>query len=191
MNFSYASSRMFATPSGTTITPQSPLWPFTGTGGAPLTSESVNYVHDWGYTYAPMRPWNQTPVDIKMAVSRTVNSLYGPQEQESSFMRVKRREMAPRRQYVAKVEVERSELELPCQVQLFLKGSMAGCFTLLHMPRQGKSYDEIPLNRGIDAAGLLDLSKSGILKEITDGLEVVISKVSTAKYSHRSYFLPM
>lgn len=113
-----------------------------------------------------------------MAISRTVNSLYGPQENQSSFMRIRWRKMAPRRQYVAKVEVERSELELPCQVQLFLKGAMAGTFTLLDMPRQGKSYDEIPLNRGVDAAGLRDRSVSEVLGGIEDELEVVISKVS-------------
>ncbi|KAK1672974.1 hypothetical protein BDP55DRAFT_770548 [Colletotrichum godetiae] len=177
MHFSYASSQMFATPSGTTVTPQYPLWPFVGTGGGPLTSVSVTHVRDWGYTYAPMRFWDQTPGDIKMAVSRTVNSLYGPLEQKSSSMRTRRRKMAPRREYVAKVEVERSELELPCQVQLFLKGSMAGSFTLLDMPRQGKSYDEIPLNRGMKSAGLRDLSVSGVLGGIEDGLEVVISKL--------------
>ncbi|KAJ0297490.1 hypothetical protein COL516b_010718 [Colletotrichum fioriniae] len=177
MHFSYASSEMFATPSGTTVTPQYPLWPFTGTGGGPLTSESVTHVRDWGYTYAPMRFWDQTPGDIKMAISRTVNSLYGPQENQSSFMRIRWRKMAPRRQYVAKVEVERSELELPCQVQLFLKGAMAGTFTLLDMPRQGKSYDEIPLNRGVDAAGLRDRSVSEVLGGIEDELEVVISKL--------------
>ncbi|KAK1495132.1 hypothetical protein CCUS01_13523 [Colletotrichum cuscutae] len=179
MYFSYVSSQMFATPSGTTINPQYPLWPFTGTGGGPLTSESVTHVRDWGYTYAPMRFWDQTPGDVKMAVSRTVNSIYGPQEQQSSSVRGRRRKMVPTRQYVAKVEVERNELDLPCQVQLFLKGSMAGSLTLLDMPRQGKSYDEIPLNRGIDAAGLRDLSVSGILGGIADGLEVVIDKVST------------
>ncbi|KAK1502932.1 hypothetical protein CTAM01_04921 [Colletotrichum tamarilloi] len=177
MHFSYASSQMFATPSGTTINPQYPLWPFTGTGGGPLTSESVTHVRDWGYTYAPMRFWDQTPGDVKMAVKRTVNSIYGPQKQQSSSMRGKRRKMVPIRQYVAKVEVERNELDLPCQVQLFLKGSMAGSLTLLDMPRQGKSYDEIPLNRGIDAAGLRGLSVSGILGGIADGLEVVIDKL--------------
>ncbi|KAL0764557.1 hypothetical protein CaCOL14_012858 [Colletotrichum acutatum] len=175
MHFSYTSSQMFATPSGTTVNPQYPLWPFTGTGGGPLTSESVMHVRDWGYTYAPMRFWDQTPGDIKMAISRTVNSLYGPQEQQSSSTRIRRHKT--RRQYVAKVEVERSELGLPCQVQLFLKGSMAGSFTLLDMPMQGKSYDEIPLNRGIDAAGLRGLSISEVLRGIEDGLEVVISKL--------------
>ncbi|OHF00261.1 hypothetical protein CORC01_04450 [Colletotrichum orchidophilum] len=177
MHFSYASSQMFATPSGTTVTPKYPLWPFIGTGGGPLTSEHVTHIRDWGYTYAPMRFWDQTPGDIKMAVSRTVNSLYGPQDQQSSSIRIKRRARIPRREYVAKVEVERSELELPCQVQLFLKGSLLGSLTLLDMPMDGKSYDEIPLNRGIETAGLGVLSTNGILGGIEDGLEVVISKL--------------
>ncbi|OLN85142.1 Tyrosinase 8 [Colletotrichum chlorophyti] len=181
MRFSYASDEMFATPKGAIVTPQSAIWPFEGSGGAPLTSESVTHVQDWGYTYAPMRFWEQAPGETKMAVSRTVNDLYGPQTQQEaetfSPRGVNRRTDAPRREYFAKIEVERAELELPCQVRLFLKGGLAGSFTLLDMPRQGRSYDEVPLSRGVQAADVSRLSTDGALGLIEDGLEVVINKL--------------
>ncbi|GKT70874.1 tyrosinase 2 [Colletotrichum tofieldiae] len=183
MHFSYASSEMFATPAGTIVTPNYPIWPFMGSGGSPLTSESVTHIRDWGYTYAPMRFWDQAPGETNMAVSRTVNSLYGPLEQQQwqkryPFTGLRTRKGVPRREYFAKVEVERSELELPCEVQLFLKGKLAGSFTLLDMPKQGMSYDTIPLRRGIDAVGFGGLSTKSVLGAIEDGLQVVISKLN-------------
>ncbi|KAK1590606.1 uncharacterized protein LY79DRAFT_649824 [Colletotrichum navitas] len=182
MHFSYASDTTFATPAGTTVTPQYPIWPFMGSGGGPLTSESVTHVRDWGYTYAPMRFWDQAPGETKMAVSRTVNALYGPLEQEQwqrryLFGGLRRRKGMPKREYFAKVEVERSELDLPCQVQLFLKGRLAGSFTLLDMPKQGRSYDEIPLSRGVEAVGVSRLSTKNAVGIIGDGLEVVINNL--------------
>ncbi|GKT44177.1 polyphenol oxidase 1 [Colletotrichum spaethianum] len=182
MHFSYASDQLFATPTGTIVTPKYPILPFMGWGGSPLTSESVTHIRDWGYTYAPMRFWDQAPGETKMEVSRTVNSLYGPREQQQwqerySFKGLRRRERMPQREYFAKVEVERSELELPCQVQLFLKGNLAGSFTLLDMPKKGMSYDTIPLRRGIEAVGISRLSTKSVLGTIEDGLGVVISKL--------------
>ncbi|KAF4818077.1 Tyrosinase [Colletotrichum tropicale] len=176
MHFSYPSNQLFATPRGTITTPESPMMPFIGRGGEPLTSESVTQIRDWGYTYAPIRFWEEAPGETKMAVSRTVNSLYGPQV-PNSFRGVKRRKAAPRTEYFAKVQVERSELELPCQVQLFMNGGLAGSFTLLDMPKQGKSYDQIPLRRAMKSASIGGSSTKAVLESIDDNLEVVIRKL--------------
>ncbi|KAK2004991.1 Di-copper centre-containing protein [Colletotrichum falcatum] len=180
MHFSYASDALFATPARTTVTPQYPIWPFMGSGGEPLTSESVTHIRDWGYTYEPMRFWDQAPGETKMAVSRTVNTIYSPLEQEqwqSLIKRLRRRKGLAKREYFAKVEVERSDLELPCQVQLFLEGRLAGSFTLLDMPKQGRSYDEIPLSRGVEAMGVSGLSTKSVVGAIGDGLEVMINNL--------------
>ncbi|KAF6807223.1 tyrosinase 2 [Colletotrichum sojae] len=176
MHFAYPSNEMFATPPGTLVTPQSPMYPFMGTEGQPLTSESVAHVRDWGYTYAPIRFWDQAPGETKMEVSRSVNIMYGPQD--ASFLRgSKSRQAASRREYFAKVEVERGDLELPCQVQLWMRGSLAGTFTLLDMPTQGKSYDEVPLRIRTEAGGTGNFAAEGVLESIHEWLEVVIQKM--------------
>lgn len=182
MHFSYPSNQLFATPRGTITTPESPMMPFIGRGGEPLTSESVTQIRDWGYTYAPIRFWEEAPGETKMAVSRTVNSLYGPLV-PNSFRGVKRRKAAPRTEYFAKVQVERSELELPCQVQLFMNGGLAGSFTLLDMPKQGKSYDQIPLRRAMKSASIGGSSTKAVLESIDDNLKVVIRKVSSVLFT--------
>ncbi|KAI8153411.1 Tyrosinase [Colletotrichum sp. SAR 10_71] len=82
MHFSYPSNQLFATPRGTITTPESPMMPFIGRGGEPLTSESMTQIRDWGYTYAPIRFWEEAPGETKMAVSRTVNSLYAGQDDD-------------------------------------------------------------------------------------------------------------
>ncbi|KAL0934277.1 tyrosinase 2 [Colletotrichum truncatum] len=179
MHFSYPSDQMFATPPGTVVTPQSPLWPFVRSGGQALTSESVTHIRDWGYTYSPIRFWDEAPGETKMAVSRTVNELYGPPE-IVSFKTTKKRRTILKKEYFARVEVERGELELPCQVQLFFRNQLAGSFTLLDMPRQGKSYDEIPLTTGIKAAGITEYAAKTVLEQLQDELEVVIRKLNGA-----------
>ncbi|KAF9876073.1 tyrosinase 2 [Colletotrichum karsti] len=180
MHFSYPSSQLFATPWGTITTPQSPMQPFIGRDG-PLTSESVTHIRDWGYTYAPIRPWDEAPGETKMAVSRTVNSLYGPQQPEGSFRMSRRRRAAPRTEYFAKVQVERGELDLPCQVQLFLESGLAGTFTLLDMPTNGTSFEEIPLRRSVGTTDTGRSSAKAVLDSVGDELEVIIKKLDGAE----------
>ncbi|TDZ36414.1 Polyphenol oxidase 1 [Colletotrichum spinosum] len=181
MHFSYPSDELFATPRGTITTPESPMWPFIGHNDQPLTSESVTHIGDWGYTYAPIQAWMESPGETKMAVSRAVNRLYGPKEQLEALKNSKRRRRAatstPRTEYFAKIEVERAELELPCQVQLFLNDHLAGSFTLLDMPRRGKSYGEIPLKQVLEAAGKRGSTRQAVADCIESGLEVVIKKL--------------
>ncbi|CCF33926.1 hypothetical protein CH063_06018 [Colletotrichum higginsianum] len=45
------------------------------------------------------------------------------------------------------------------------------------MPKKGKSYDEIPLSRGVEVAGFRGLSSKSVLGDVEYGLEVVINNL--------------
>ncbi|KJZ73459.1 hypothetical protein HIM_07253 [Hirsutella minnesotensis 3608] len=55
---SYAGGSRFTTPSGTIITPQTPLMPFFARGGRALTTEAVRSIRNFGYSYAGLEYWS-------------------------------------------------------------------------------------------------------------------------------------
>ncbi|KAL2755917.1 hypothetical protein ACRALDRAFT_2027571 [Sodiomyces alcalophilus JCM 7366] len=195
MEFEYQTHGLFAAPRGTTVTEKTPLAPFDGPDG-PLDSEDFISSQGWGYTYEPLRFWDQEPSQLKTAVTRTINELYGPVRQAETTgarggilsrigVRAKRDVYRPwqeqeqpttETEYFAMVEVERSELDLPAVVNLFVRGHHAGTVALLGMPVEGISYDEIPLQRIISPAGLADLDADDLLCALTEDLQIKIMK---------------
>ena len=180
VQFSYQTGGLFGTPSGTIITESSPIAPFDGEGG-PLTSLDVANIRDWGYTYEPLRHWEATPGQMRTEVTREINRLYGPRQ--NSRLRLplnterKRQDRAVEREYFAKIEVERSELELPAAVDIYVQKKHAGTFALLGMPAAGKSYDEIPLHHVLEQMTLNVTSSEDVARFIQGNMEVNIKKV--------------
>ncbi|KAG7128760.1 Tyrosinase like protein [Verticillium longisporum] len=176
IEFNYKTDGLYATPKGTTVTAKSPLRPFENERG-PLTSEDMTNIGDWGYTYEPIEFWRQSPAEQKRVVTQYVNKWYGPQRQATAPRAVKARGVAEP-QYYANLEVERSELDLPAMVDLYVKGRHAGSFALLGMPMHGKSYEEIPLQQAIqDAAFSLNITSAlGMREVLNHHLEARITK---------------
>lgn len=189
IEFNYKTDGLYATPKGTTVTAKSPLRPFENERG-PLTSEDMTNIGDWGYTYEPIEFWRQSPAEQKRVVTQYVNKWYGPQRQATAPRAVKARGVAEP-QYYANLEVERSELDLPAMVDLYVKGRHAGSFALLGMPMHGKSYEEIPLQQAIqDAAFSLNITSAlGMREVLNHHLEARITKVSHL-FGHLSPFQP-
>lgn len=206
MEFEYLTRGLFAMPRGTTVTETTPLAPFDGPDG-PLDSEDFVSSQGWGYTYEPLRFWDQDPSQMKKAVARTINELYGPATRAENnrsdrgsgngsgrsggiLSRIGfkgRREVFKTWQeleqptkgteYFAMVKVERSELDLPAVVDLYFRGHPAGTVALLGMPTEGVSYDEIPLQEVIALAGLADLDADDLFRVLTEDLQIQITKV--------------
>ncbi|KAM0286759.1 hypothetical protein ACHAQH_000779 [Verticillium albo-atrum] len=176
IEFNYATGGLFSTPKGTVITAKSPVAPFENERG-PLNSEDFANIRDWGYTYEPIQFWAQSPAEQKRVLTQYVNELYGPQRTRPASGAVKARRVLER-EYFANLEVERSELDLPAMVDLFVKGRHAGSFTLLGMPMEGKSYEEIPLHQAIqEAAFSLNVTSAlGMREVLNHHLEARITK---------------
>lgn len=184
VQFRYQTRGLFGSPAGTTLTERSPVAPFDGANG-PLTSLDVANIRDWGYTYEPLRYWQATPGQMRTEVTRTINRLYGPPQAANARValplglgaRNKRQERAVEKEYFAKVEVERSEVELPAAVELYVQKKLAGTFALLGMPEQGMSYDEIPLHQVLGQMALNITTPEEVARFIQENLEVSIRKV--------------
>ncbi|KAK8088659.1 Di-copper centre-containing [Apiospora hydei] len=58
--------------------------------------------------------------------------------------------------YALAVQVERSDLPLPCSIIFALGSQTAGQMTVLSMPATGLTHSQIPLKRAIDKLGLTD-----------------------------------
>lgn len=86
----------------------------------------------------------------RQAVIRQVNQLYGPDKVSRRRTRHDHREKEAEKQYYVQIGVERSELELPCTIQVMLGNDIvAGSMTIMAIPPTGRTNSEIQLNRGI------------------------------------------
>lgn len=186
VSFSYQTRGLFGTAAGTTVTERSPVAPFDGDGGRPITSADVADIRNWGYTYEPMRQWEQSSADMRTEVTRTINRLYGPQqasrrlavrEESRRGDRRRRQERPVTREYFAKVEVDRAEMELPAAVELYVRKNHAGTFALLGMPTEGMSYDEIPLHQVLQQVASNMTMPADVAAFLQSNMEVNIRKV--------------
>ncbi|KAI0003596.1 Di-copper centre-containing protein [Xylariaceae sp. FL0662B] len=142
----YTSGGLYATAKGENITAESPLKPFYQADGRTFhTGISVASLSAFGYTYPELTAWDLDRERGRQTVIDRVNALYGgrlttmgkaPAQNESTEWHVE-------------LQVERSELQFPCTIDIYLGSKLAGRTALLGMPRQGLVHDTIPLQRAV------------------------------------------
>ncbi|RYO89420.1 hypothetical protein DL764_008588 [Monosporascus ibericus] len=175
---SYQSGGLFATPKGEDITADSPLKPFYQADGKTFhTSRSVRDIAQFGYTYPELQDLDLDVHQNALRVTELVNDLYG------SLPARRVRRPHPRgygtqslRELVVSVEVERSELELPCTINIYRGDGYAGRTTLLDMPRNGILFDEIPLAGAISASEFRGMSLDAVEDLLEKELHFEIKK---------------
>ncbi|KAK6073363.1 hypothetical protein SCUP234_08702 [Seiridium cupressi] len=145
---------------GTWMTADDPLMPFYQDDGKSFhTGRSIAAIKTFGYTYPEINDWSISPDRTRQLVIRQVNQLYGPNK---LALRRKRRSRHHRprsssddpsleKQYYVQIGVERSELDLPCTIQVKLGDDLvAGSMAVMAMPSTGRTNSEIQLNRAIE-----------------------------------------
>ncbi|RYP93356.1 hypothetical protein DL770_000545 [Monosporascus sp. CRB-9-2] len=175
---SYQSGGLFATAKGEDITADSPLKPFYQADGKTFhTSRSVGDITQFGYTYPELQDLDLDVHQNALRVTELVNDLYG----SVPARRVRRPH--PRgygtqslREWVVSVEVERSELELPCTINIYRGDRYAGRTTLLDMPRNGILFDQIPLAGVISASEFRGMSPDAVEDLLEKELRFEIKK---------------
>ncbi|KAK6199146.1 hypothetical protein LQW54_010067 [Pestalotiopsis sp. IQ-011] len=163
----------WAQPNGTQMTADSPLAPFYQAGGGTFhTGKTMAKLDTFGYTYPEINDWALSPDRTRQIVIRQVNQLYGANHLTPSRGRRRQRKdesdppthphrrgesepglrpQAEQRQYYVQIGVERSELDLPCNIQVLLgEDTVAGSAAIMALPPAGPTYAEIQLNRGIE-----------------------------------------
>ena len=148
-----------------------PLTPFsTDTQGHFYTSTTAQSLGRFGYSYAEIQDWNQTPSQLQAKVTAKVNTLYGP-----SAAKIKRRDIQPQVQTKAwSVTISVSKFDLDGQrfiIHIFLEDipqnpldwsmseTCVGSFPVLppvHTARlqpQVLSHNEFSLDESLQARG--------------------------------------
>lgn len=154
-NTTSVSRGQFATPSGQNVTRASALKPFRNTPLAFHTSELVTNTSALGYTYPDTYDSITAPEHLRAFVVTQVNILYGP---NSSYDRPKSfpnpQKLSSNRQsmlatkdkyFIAKVQLDRSELPLPATISLVVNGTGVGTVALLAMPSDGILLTDVPI----------------------------------------------
>ena len=177
----YQSPGQFATAAGTQISAQSELKPFYSTDRAFHTSNSVRETRALGYAYPEIRDWELNGEALSADVTRKVNSLYrngGARRRDGE----NGEEHAPSREYFVEVQLELSELELPCSVNLYVGEERAGSVNLLAMPAQGPSHSEIPLRTCLEASYHGNAEPEKVVAYLKENARVEIRKVRRTSF---------
>lgn len=181
------SGGQFATPAGTITTADSPLKPFLrDASGTFWTSRAVGPIRTFGYTYPEINDWSTTPAGLAAYVTAQVNQLYGtgsslsrrsspPLQRATSSS--SRRWGGCQKDYSAEIAIERSDVPLPCTVNLVLNSAVVGRMTLLGMPTSGRAYANIPLRGVLEGQGMRDFNTVVVIPFLRRSLQVVIRKV--------------
>ncbi|KAM3524150.1 hypothetical protein NHJ13051_004687 [Beauveria bassiana] len=173
----YLSKPRWGTPENTTITTKSPLQPFRRTETEFHTSETVQSIHDLGYSYPGLEFRSRNWDEMRAEVTRIINGL---QPQLSSLGTRQAngepddgRVMSTR--YFAHLTVELSQVERPCSIEVSMNGSYSGNLVLMSMPEFGVAHGEIPLDSVHNL--LQGKSSSVVLDTFESWLDVEIMKI--------------
>jgi tyrosinase len=83
----------------------------------------------------------------------------------------------PRREWFVEIQVERSELPLPCSLHVFLGDQLVGSMWLLNMPKTGFVYDELSLSRAIDHLNIGQKKPEVIERKLMADIRVKVTQV--------------
>ncbi|KAF6812602.1 hypothetical protein CMUS01_13023 [Colletotrichum musicola] len=176
------SPALFATAANTPITADSPLKPFfRDAAGNFHTGRTASDIKTFGYSYPEIIDWNQSQDDLARQVTVSVNQLYGPGGTNAKLKaRGNRRRSgyAAHKEYTALVDLERSELPLPCSVSVYVNGEFAGKISVMSMPASGEMHSTVPLNKALEKLGTnMDVpeSQAGNGSPATNGTAPAVS----------------
>ncbi|KAF9872158.1 tyrosinase [Colletotrichum karsti] len=153
------------------------------TSGNFHTGRTVSDIKTFGYSYPEISDWNQTPDALAKQVTVSVNRLYGPGGSGAKKVKARHNHNhrrsgcgskkgktgsapstpaygtgsgaapATHKEFTASVDLERSELPLPCSVSVYVNGEFAGKISVMSMPTSGIMHSTVPLNKALEKLG--------------------------------------
>ncbi|KAF7545891.1 hypothetical protein G7Z17_g8825 [Cylindrodendrum hubeiense] len=172
-NASYSGGARWSSPGGTTITPQSPLAPFFADADNFHTSESVESIQTFGYTYEGLEYWEKSETQMQQDATRLINRMYS--DDETMARRIMRRGDTTTR-FFARVKLDVTEVERPCTVNLYLNGKMVGGQVVMQQPTCGTVHGEFSLDAAVDSTEIFGYTVDSVVDSIMSNLQVEILK---------------
>ncbi|KAJ9151009.1 Di-copper centre-containing protein [Coniochaeta hoffmannii] len=179
MNTTGVSHGTFGTKEGSTVDVDTPLKPFFDNKLNYYTSRTASRIKDFGYTYPEINDWSTSPDELAAYVTSRVNDLYGQGLDSGPRSGPRRRAKSSSQQpvaYSAEIRVERSDVPLPCTIDLRLGYHVLGRMSLLSMPTGGMSYTSVPLGEALRRLNLGDMPEDTLLPYLQQNLEVEVRK---------------
>ncbi|KAK0639801.1 hypothetical protein B0T16DRAFT_337781 [Cercophora newfieldiana] len=174
-NGSFTTWPTFGT-SGKNVSADTPLRPFVDGEGKAWTSRRVTGTRALGYTYPGLEDWKGSEEEQSQRVRELVNGLYAPVATVTGKRRVRQVE-GVRKEYEVRVKVDREDqaLALPCSVQVFVGGKLAGELSLLNMPKAGVAFASVSLQEAAEEAGVpLDKTAAEVVDALKGKMRVVV-----------------
>ncbi|PHH87764.1 hypothetical protein CDD83_8442 [Cordyceps sp. RAO-2017] len=158
----YWGQARFSTSAGTAIRWDSPLQPFFDQRRAFHTPVSVRGIWTFGYTYEGLEWWRKSAEQMRQDAARLVNQLYGPRQ---AGPRQLRRRAEPTTRYFARLQLDVAELERPCMVSLYVKGTQVGSLAVMNPHANGT----METGFGLDAVVATDDEAAALVQAKVDG----------------------
>ncbi|KAF4455556.1 hypothetical protein F53441_2164 [Fusarium austroafricanum] len=176
---SYSGGARYSTPQGTRISASSPLNPFYKSKGNFHTSNSVNSVRNFGYTYAGLEYWRMSGSQLSSSAKSTINKLYGS---GSGRRDLSERADVKTTRYFANVQLDVTEIERPAQVNVYVSGKLVGGLVVMRQPASGIIHGSFSADQAADTPQLLSAcSPTKVADAVTSGLQVEIVKLDGSK----------
>ena len=176
----YAGGARYSTPQGTSLNANSPLQPFFQANGQFHTSASVVSLSGKGYTYEGLEYWRKNTAQLKSDATAYINTKYG-----CSSHPAKRAEggsgSSDATRYVANIELDVTQVERPCQVDVYVMDKWAGNIVVMQLPEKGITHGAFSIDDALLDTGLPDLVMDPLLDVIENFVKVEITKVDGSK----------
>ncbi|KAI5467725.1 hypothetical protein BGZ63DRAFT_345976 [Mariannaea sp. PMI_226] len=176
-NTSYAGGARWSTPSGTSISTESPLQPFLSDMINFHTSESVSSIKGFGYTYEGLEYWEKDEAQMQTDATRLINQLYSDNSTVSSrSVKVNSLGQGCYTRFFVRVSLEVEEVERPCSIDLYLHGQKVDGHVVMQQPACGTAYGEYSIDHVVKETMNLDLEPDHLVSSILKGFQVQITK---------------
>ncbi|KAI0887997.1 Di-copper centre-containing protein [Annulohypoxylon maeteangense] len=161
----YITGGLYGIARGDNVTAKSPVKPFYRADGKSFhTGISTSSIDAFGYTYPELKGWGLSQYQGSGVISR-INSLYGSNGDNNNTLAGD--------EWFVEIAVNRSELELPCNINVRVGEVFAGRMALLGMPTHGLAHSKISLRR---ALGLNRIGRDAMQRTLLEQLRVEITK---------------
>lgn len=170
----YPGGARFSTPRGTSIGPRSPLNPFYTASGELHTSKSVEKLQGLGYSYQGLEYWSKTAAQMQQDATRLTNRMYAD---NSTISKRSMTSDGGTMRYFARVQLEVSQVERPCSINLFVNGQRVGSLVVMQQPEYGIVHGGFDLDQAAQPAQNRGVSTDMVVSSMQSGLEVEIVTV--------------
>lgn len=188
-NVSYSGGARWSSPSGTIITPESPLAPFFADQDTLHTSDSVSNITGFGYTYEGLEYWEKTESEMQQDATRLINQAYS----SSDDLTTRGIKLASRAtsgggdnsssssdcytRFFVRISLDVEEVERPCSVDLYLGGKKIDGHVVMQQPSCGTVHGEYSLDSVVKETLDLGLELDDLVSDIVSKFQVQITKV--------------